>query len=221
MAADGRHVCRGSRAPSSALRTACNKHWKCPGRKQLVMSASMERMGDDGEWAPSNAGSPGRRSVRNHPGTVAAGTACCQRMYIPSRQPISRHNLRAGLQPPITVTSAQPESAFTPIAGMDLELLLSSQHERVVRGDSTVAFEGLTLQLPASPDRRQFARCPVLVHELSDGHLVITYQGQQLARFDPGGQRPPEPPARATKSTSSVTRETPRPLLFFGWSQRA
>lgn len=86
-----------------------------------------------------------------------------------------------------TVTPTQPESAFTPIAGMDLELLLSSQHERVVRGDSTVAFEGLTLQLPASHDRRQFARCPVLVHELSDGHLAVTYQGQQLARFDRSG----------------------------------
>lgn len=86
-----------------------------------------------------------------------------------------------------TVEPAQPESAFMTVAGMDLELLLSVQHERIVRGDSTVAFECLVLQLPASDARRHYVRCPVLVHELVDGYLAVTYQGRTLARFDRTG----------------------------------
>jgi hypothetical protein len=86
-----------------------------------------------------------------------------------------------------TVAPAQTESAFSPLAGVDLDLLLSTQHARVVRGDSTVTFEGLTLQLPPSMSRHQFARCPVVVHELTDGHLAVSYLGQQLARFDRAG----------------------------------
>jgi hypothetical protein len=86
-----------------------------------------------------------------------------------------------------TVTPAQPESAFSPLAGVDLDLLLSTQHDRIVRGDNTVTLEGLSLQLPPSSTRHQFARCPVVVHELTDGHLAVSYLGQQLARFDRTG----------------------------------
>jgi hypothetical protein len=59
-----------------------------------------------------------------------------------------------------TVTPAQPESAFTPIGGIDLDLLLSAKHERVVRNDNTVTFKGLILQLPTTPARMHFVRCP-------------------------------------------------------------
>lgn len=82
-----------------------------------------------------------------------------------------------------TVTPAQPERAFVPLAGLDLKLLLSMQHDRVVAKDSTVAFEGLKLQLPPGRDRLHYVRCPVVVHELLDGHLAVSYQGRLLARF--------------------------------------
>jgi hypothetical protein len=49
-----------------------------------------------------------------------------------------------------TVAPAQPESAFTPLAGIDLDLLLSAKHERVVRNDNTVTFTNLILQLPTT-----------------------------------------------------------------------
>src|SRR5690348_8633019 len=39
-----------------------------------------------------------------------------------------------------TVKPAQPESAFVKLAGIELELVLSSRHERVVRNDNTVTF---------------------------------------------------------------------------------
>jgi len=86
-----------------------------------------------------------------------------------------------------TVRPIQPESAFMPLTGVDLDLLLSSQHDRIVRGDNTVSFEGLVMQLPQSAERRQFARCPVIVHELIDGHLAVSFQGRPIARFDGDG----------------------------------
>jgi len=87
-----------------------------------------------------------------------------------------------------TVTPAQAESAFTPIAGIDLDMLISAQHDRVVRNDNTVTFERVTLQLPARKDRLHFVRCPVLVHEFVDHTLGISFQGQLLARFTRDGE---------------------------------
>jgi transposase len=86
-----------------------------------------------------------------------------------------------------TVTPAQAGSAFVPLVGVDLELLLSAQHERAVRNDSTVPFEALTLQLPQRPERAHYVRCPVLVHEFPQGTLGISYQGRLLARYDRDG----------------------------------
>jgi isopropylmalate/homocitrate/citramalate synthase len=44
-----------------------------------------------------------------------------------------------------TVAPAQPERAFTQVVRIDLELLLSAQHERQVRNDNTVTFKGVIL----------------------------------------------------------------------------
>jgi hypothetical protein len=82
-----------------------------------------------------------------------------------------------------TVTPSQRESAFVPVRGIDLGLLLSSQHERIVRNDSTVSFEKILLQLPSQKERRHYVRCPVRVHELLDGTLGVTHQDRLLARY--------------------------------------
>lgn len=86
-----------------------------------------------------------------------------------------------------TVAPQQPESAFLPVIGFDLELVLSVHHERIVRADNTVAFERLWLQLPPGPHGAHFARCPVTVHEVLDGSLVVARDGQRLARFNRQG----------------------------------
>jgi transposase len=87
-----------------------------------------------------------------------------------------------------TVPPAQPESAFTPLAGIDLKLLLSAQHERVVRNDNTVQFQKTILQLPSTRDRAHFVRCPVLVHEFPRGTLGVSYQGKQIAEYSTDGE---------------------------------
>jgi transposase len=96
--------------------------------------------------------------------------------------------LQAGFIPDFnrrfTVTPTQPGSAFLKLVGLDLRLILSPQHERVVRNDSTVLFGPLTLQLPPTKWRRHYMRCPVLVHEFPDTTLGLSHQGRLLARYD-------------------------------------
>lgn len=106
---------------------------------------------------------------------------------------VADFNRRFGVEP------AQPESAFTPLAGVDLELLLSVQHERTVQKDNTVLLDGVHLQLPKSRQRVHFVRCPVVVHEFLDGRLGVSYQNRLLARFSRDGQLV-EQPARRRKA---------------------
>jgi hypothetical protein len=102
-----------------------------------------------------------------------------------------------------TVAPADPASAFVPLVGLDLELLLSVQHQRTVGNDSTVSLDGVVLQLPRTPHRLHYVRCPVLVHELPDGTRAISYQGQLLARYTANGQllAPPAPRRRPNRGT--------------------
>jgi len=87
-----------------------------------------------------------------------------------------------------TVVPAQTASAFVPLVGVDLELLLSTQHRRAVNNDSTVAFEGLSLQLPRTAERAHYVRCEVTVHEFPEGLLGVSYQGRLLARYSREGE---------------------------------
>ena len=110
-----------------------------------------------------------------------------------------------------TVTPAQAGSAFVPLVGVQIDLLLSTQHERVVRNDSTVPFETLTLQLPPLPQRPHYVRCPVLVHEFPEGTLGISYQGGLLARYDREGHLLPAALRRGRAARTRVRKGTPDP----------
>lgn len=88
-----------------------------------------------------------------------------------------------------TVTPAMPDSAFIRIARIDLEQVMSEQHERVVAADNTVAFEGLQLQLPKAGEvRAHFARCTVTVHRMVDLTLMVSYLGTPLGRYSAEGE---------------------------------
>ena len=87
-----------------------------------------------------------------------------------------------------TVEPADAASAFIPLVGVDLDLLLSVHTDRIVGNDSTVSFGGLALQLPPTRARAHYVRCPVIVHQFPDSTLAISYQGQLLARYDAEGR---------------------------------
>jgi transposase len=123
-----------------------------------------------------------------------------------------------------TVEPQESGSAFIPLVGIDLDLVLSVHHERVVQNDSTVRLHTQPLQLPPTRTRAHYFRCPVIVHEFLCGDLGVSYQGQLLARYDAQGQlthaplsRPrPRPPVRADatvalRAPSASARRTTRP----------
>ena len=86
-----------------------------------------------------------------------------------------------------TVAPAQKDSAFTQLPGIELDLVLSAKHERIVRNDNTVVFRNLILQLPTTRQRIHFVRCPVTVHQFANATLGVSYQGRLLARYDANG----------------------------------
>lgn len=87
-----------------------------------------------------------------------------------------------------TVTPRERGSAFLKLTLRDLELVLSVQHERIVRNDNVVVFERLLLQLPQPKERAHYVRCPVVVHRFLDD------AGRQLPRTS---HRPIRPDRRA------------------------
>lgn len=95
------------------------------------------------------------------------------------------------------VRPTEPESAFVPLVGLNLDLLVSVHHDRIVQKDNTVAFEKLFLQLPHSRERLRYFRCPVIVHELVNDTLAISYQGKLLARFNRQGALLLQNPSKA------------------------
>jgi hypothetical protein len=117
-----------------------------------------------------------------------------------------------------TVAPAQPGSAFVPVVGVDLALLLSAQHSRTVQNDSTVLFRSRTLQLPRTAERLHYVRCQVTVHEFPEGTLGVSYCGRLLARYDADGAllvSPPPPrampaPRRGARLVAGPHRSPPR-----------
>ncbi len=86
-------------------------------------------------------------------------------------------------------TSAEElASAFVPFAG-DLDDILCVQEERVVAGDNTVRYKGLSLQIPADRHRHHYVKARVRVHHYPDGHLAVFHGPRCLARFDADGGR--------------------------------
>lgn len=111
-----------------------------------------------------------------------------------------------------TVEPTSSATAFVPLAGVDLDLVLSVQHARRVDNDSTVAFNGVRLQLPPTPSRPHYVRCEVTVHEFPEGTLGISYLGHLLARYTRDGQllqRPAPPRRHAPRAKPPVALRAP------------
>ena len=134
--------------------------------------------------------------------TYAAANTYLREQFVPD------FNRRFTVEPP------DPHSAFVPLVGVDLELVLSVQHRRTVNNDSTVAFERLSLQLPRTAERAHYVRCEVTVHEFPEGTLGVSYQGRLLARYDRNGQLLPTPaPRRKTQQTATPHAVSALPIV--------
>jgi hypothetical protein len=81
------------------------------------------------------------------------------------------------------VPAAQPESAFVPASGKDLERIFSLQHERTVNRDDTISYANRVLQIDRLRWRGTLAGCRVVVCQHRDGWLSVYYGPHQVGRF--------------------------------------
>ncbi len=87
-----------------------------------------------------------------------------------------------------TVAAGQPESAFVPLGGKNLERIFTLQHERVVNRDNTISFANRVLQIERTRWRGTLAGCRVVVCEHLEGSLTV-YYGPHRVGFFPNQER--------------------------------
>ena len=98
-----------------------------------------------------------------------------------SRSYIKRFNAKFMVEP------TEPDSAFVPLMGVDIDNILCRQVERQVSKDHCVSYQGVTLQLPQEPHSRHLARKRVRVHEYPDASLAIYHGPRCLAQYTADG----------------------------------
>lgn len=133
-----------------------------------------------------------------------------------------REHYIAELNRKFSVPAAQPESAFVPATGKDLERIFSVQQERVVNQDNTVRIANRTLQIEKTKWRGTLAKCRVLVCEHLDGTWSVFYGPHLAGRYAPEGWRDrnaesalpergnPAPPAGFPRSAAAAEESSER-----------
>lgn len=81
-----------------------------------------------------------------------------------------------------------PESAFVPVAGVDLDQVLCHEEERVVGQDNVVQLEGAKLQIGRQAGRRSCAGMRVIARRHIDGSYSVWRSSELLGRFDAKGR---------------------------------
>ncbi len=107
-----------------------------------------------------------------------------------------------------TVKPKLEDSAFRPVPPMDLHLLFSIQHSRVVRNDFTVPYNTMPLQLPHSVPRDLPGK-KVIVHTFLDGALGVSFKGRLMACYDAHGVSVRLPETLSPTTTANQPRPTP------------
>lgn len=86
------------------------------------------------------------------------------------------------------VPAASEGSAFVSWLNGNIDDILCEQHERIVRKDNCVSFEGLLLQIPKDHYRCHYNKVKVRIHRYVDGQLAIFHGPRKLAEYDSKGQ---------------------------------
>jgi transposase len=93
------------------------------------------------------------------------------------------------------VAAAQKGTAFVRLRRKDLDWIFSTQHERTVNNDNTVALANRMFQLDKTRWRNTLAGQNVVVHEHLDGRVSIRYGPNLVAQFA-ADELPPQAPKR-------------------------
>jgi hypothetical protein len=82
---------------------------------------------------------------------------------------------------------ADPESAFLPVPGVDLDQHLCQEEARTVSADNVVVFDTVPLQVAKQPGRRSCAGLRVLVRRHLDGQHSVWHGPRCLGVYDRHG----------------------------------
>jgi hypothetical protein len=129
---------------------------------------------------------------------------------VPEANHFLRQHYVAELNRKFSVPPAQPESAFVPVVGKDLERIFSLQQERVVNQDNTVHIAKRILQIEKPPWRGTLARCHVLVCQHLNGSWSVFYGPHRLGRYTADG-----PPCRSSNDGVLCQEGNPAPPAGF------
>ena len=83
--------------------------------------------------------------------------------------------------------AAEKGSAFIPLLDANIDEILCEHHERTVRRDNCIAFEGLTIQIPPDKYRASYFKAVVGVHRYPDNSLAIFHGTRILAAYHSNG----------------------------------
>jgi len=97
--------------------------------------------------------------------------------------------------------ATDPESAFVPLGGADLNRILCHEEERTVARDNTITLDGVRLQLAKQPGRLTCAGLRVTIRRHLDGTHTVSAGTRTFGRFDARG-RTAIPSASTTASIS-------------------
>jgi len=109
---------------------------------------------------------------------------------------------------------ADPASAFVPLHGVDLDMILCEHEERTVGPDNVVTLERVALQLAKQPGRRTCAGLRVTVRRHLDGRHSVWRGTQCLGHYDATGQPlDGRRPKNARAHSAQEPRSRRRPYL--------
>ena len=187
--------------PSSFYSDRGAHYWTTPKaggkvdkRNPTQFGIAMRRLGVDmiAAYSPQARGRS-ERAFQTHQGRLPQELAAAKIQTMQQANVYLSHVYMPEFNRRFSVAAAEPQSAFVALGNINVDDILSEQYERTVSNDNCVAFNGLSLQIPADKHRQHYVRCKVTVRLNCQGELSVQHGPRCLARYDALGQIQGEP----------------------------
>lgn len=87
-----------------------------------------------------------------------------------------------------SVKAANPNTAFVPLLGLNLDDILCEHYQRTVAKDNCISFEGKRLQIPPCEYRMHYSKVKVSVHKHINGNITVFHGPRCIACFNQKGE---------------------------------
>ena len=128
------------------------------------------------------------RAFRTHQGRLPKELAMLGITTIDKANEYLKNTYMPAFNAEFAVPAASEGTAFVSWLNGNIDDILCEQHERTVRKDNCVSFEGIILQIPKDNYRCHYNKVKVRVHRYVNGQLAIFHGPRKLAEYDNRGQ---------------------------------